>query len=80
MRLPRQLPSEALLDFKPAAAVPGLLWALLQPLRLRLARRLAADLPSSRLELIDDAYTFSMEDNPDQLATLIADFALSRAA
>lgn len=139
--------------FKPAAAVPGLLWALLQPLRLRAARRtplafgwltkrpidrdaedsyllpalrdaavrrdaralingadvaqtnaaadrlgefdrpaliawsaddrvfpvddarrLVADLPDSRLELVEDAYTFSMEDNPDQLATLIADF------
>jgi pimeloyl-ACP methyl ester carboxylesterase len=139
--------------FKPAAAVPGLMWALLQPMRLRLPRRspiafgwltkrtidrdaedsyvlpsirdaaarrdarafiraadvaqtnaaadrlgdfdrpaliawsaddrvfplddahrLAADLPNSRLELIDDAYTFSMEDNPDRLATLIANF------
>ncbi|MEX1143008.1 MAG: alpha/beta hydrolase [Thermoleophilaceae bacterium] len=138
---------------KPAAAVPGLMWALLQPLRLRLARRspiafgwltkrpidraaedsyllpairdasvrddarafirasdvaqtnaaadrlgdftrpaliawsaddrvfpladahsLAADLPNSSLALVEDAYTFSMEDNPDQLATLIADF------
>lgn len=138
---------------KVAAAVPGLMWALLQPLRLRAARRsplafgwltkrpidrdaedsyllpairdaavrrdaravtngsdtaqtnaaadrlgefdrpaliawsaddrvfpladarsLAADLPGSRLELVEDAYTFSMEDNPDQLARLIADF------
>jgi pimeloyl-ACP methyl ester carboxylesterase len=139
--------------FKPAARVPGLMWALLQPMRLRLprrspiafgwltkrpvdraaedsyilpaigdsavrrdarkfilgadkaelnaaadrlggftapalvawagedkvfpledARRLAADLPSSRLELVEDAYTFSMEDNPDRLAGLIGDF------
>ncbi len=139
--------------FKPAAAVPGLLWALLQPLRLRLARRspiafgwltkqpieraaedsyllpalsdaavrgdvrafirsadvaqtnaaadrlpefgkpaliawsaddrvfpvadahkLAADLPDSRVELVEDAYTFSMEDNPARLAELIAGF------
>lgn len=138
---------------KLTAAVPGLMWALLQPLRLRAARRspfafgwltkrpidrdaedsyllpairdaavrrdaravtngsdtaqtnaaadrlaeldrpalvawsaddrvfpladahsLAADLPNSRLELVEDAYTFSMEDNPDRLATLIADF------
>lgn len=138
---------------KVAAAVPGLMWALLQPLRLRAARRsplafgwltkrpidrdaedsyllpairdaavrrdaravtngsdtaqtnaaadrlgefdrpaliawsaddrvfpladarsLAADLPNARLELVEDAYTFSMEDNPDQLARLIADF------
>jgi pimeloyl-ACP methyl ester carboxylesterase len=139
--------------FKPAAAVPGLLWALLQPMRLRSQRRspiafgwltkrpidraaedsyvfpsihsrairadarafikgadtaqtnaaadrlpqfdkpaliawskddrvfpiadahkLAADLPNSRVELIEGAYTFSMEDNPDQLAELIAGF------
>jgi pimeloyl-ACP methyl ester carboxylesterase len=139
--------------FKPAAAVPGLLWALLQPLRLRLPRRspiafgwltkrpidraaedsyllpamsdaavradvraviksanvaqtnaaadrlpefdkpaliawsaddrvfpiadahkLAADLRNSRVELVEDAYTFSMEDNPARLAELIAGF------
>jgi pimeloyl-ACP methyl ester carboxylesterase len=139
--------------FKPAAAVPGLMWALLQPMRLRLprrsplafgwltkrsidreaedsyilptvndssirrdvrafiralstadtnaaadklgeflepaliawarddrvfpledGRRIAGDLPNSRFELVDDAYTFSMEDNPDQLAELIAGF------
>jgi pimeloyl-ACP methyl ester carboxylesterase len=139
--------------FKPAAAVPGLLWALLQPMRLRLprrlpiafgwltkrpieraaedsyilpvlrdaavradarafirgadvaqtnaaadrlpqfdrpaliawaaedrvfpvadARKLAADLPRGRVELVEDAYTFSMEDNPAQLAELIAGF------
>jgi pimeloyl-ACP methyl ester carboxylesterase len=139
--------------FKPAAAVPGLMWLLLQPMRLRLPRRspiafgwltkrpidreaedsyilpviedpavrrdvrefiratspadtnaaadrlsgflepaliawsaedkafplddarsIAGDLPNSRLEMVDDAYTFSMEDNPDHLAELIADF------
>ncbi|HEU0019354.1 MAG TPA: alpha/beta hydrolase [Thermoleophilaceae bacterium] len=139
--------------FKPAAAVPGLLWALLQPMRLRSQRRspiafgwltkrpidraaedsyvfpsihnrairadarafikgadtaqtnaaadrlpqfdkpaliawakddrvfpiadahkLAADLPNARVELVEDAYTFSMEDNPAQLAELIASF------
>lgn len=139
--------------FKPAAAIPGLFWALLQPLRLRLPRRspiafgwltkrpieraaedsyllpamsdaavradarafikgadvaqtnaaadrlpdfakpaliawsaddrvfpvadahkLAADLPDSRVELVEDAYTFSMEDNPARLAQLIAGF------
>jgi pimeloyl-ACP methyl ester carboxylesterase len=139
--------------FKPAAAIPGMLWALLQPMRLRLPRRspiafgwltkrpidraaedsyvlpsardgavradtrafikgadvsqtnaaadrlprfdkpalvawaaddrvfpiadahkLAADLPDSRLELVEDAYAFSMEDNPDRLAELIAGF------
>ncbi len=139
--------------FKPAAAVPGLMWALLQPMRFRLPRRspiafgwltkrpidsaaedsyilpvlrdaavradarafikgadtaqtnaaadrlprfekpaliawsaddrvfpvadahkLAADLPNGRVEFVEDAYTFSMEDNPDQLAELIAGF------
>jgi pimeloyl-ACP methyl ester carboxylesterase len=139
--------------FKPAAAIPGLMWALLQPMRLRLPRRsplafgwltkrpidrsaedsyilpsirdrairadtrafikaadvaqtnaaadrlpefkkpaliawaaddrafpvadahrLAADLPDSRVELIEDAYTFAMEDNPARLAELIAGF------
>jgi pimeloyl-ACP methyl ester carboxylesterase len=139
--------------FKPAAAVPGLLWVLLQPMRLRSQRRspiafgwltkrpidraaedsyvfpsihnrairadarafikdadtaqtnaaadrlpqfdkpaliawsaddrvfpiadahkLAADLPNSRVEPVEDAYTFSMEDNPARLAELIAGF------
>ncbi|MBK5232668.1 MAG: alpha/beta hydrolase [Thermoleophilia bacterium] len=35
---------------------------------------LAKALPDSRLEWVDDAYTFSMEDNPDRLAELIRDF------
>jgi pimeloyl-ACP methyl ester carboxylesterase len=139
--------------FKPAAAIPGLLWALLQPMRFRLPRRspiafgwlakrpieraaedsyilpalsdaavradvrtfvkgadvsqtnaaadrlpqfdkpaliawsaddrvfpvadahkLAADLPNSRVELVEGAYTFSMEDNPARLSELIAGF------
>ena len=38
-------------------------------------RRLADALPSSRLELIEDARTFSMIDQPDVLAELIAEFA-----
>jgi pimeloyl-ACP methyl ester carboxylesterase len=38
------------------------------------ARSLAQDLPKCRLEFIDDAYTFSMEDNPEDLAALIRDF------
>jgi pimeloyl-ACP methyl ester carboxylesterase len=38
------------------------------------AHRLAADLPQSRVELVQDAYTFAMEDNPDRLAELIAGF------
>jgi len=37
-------------------------------------RRIAGDLPNSRFELVEDAYTFSMEDNPGQLAKLISDF------
>ena len=39
------------------------------------AERLAQDLPNARLEWIDDARTFSMEDNPGRLAELIAEFA-----
>jgi pimeloyl-ACP methyl ester carboxylesterase len=35
---------------------------------------LADDLPDARLEMVEDAYTFSMEDNPDRLAALIRDF------
>ena len=37
--------------------------------------RLAAALPNSRFELIEGARTFSMIDQPDALAELIADFA-----
>ena len=39
------------------------------------AHRLAAALPNARLELIADARTFSMIDQPDRLAELIAGFA-----
>ncbi|MBA2342386.1 MAG: alpha/beta hydrolase, partial [Thermoleophilaceae bacterium] len=35
---------------------------------------LAQDLPNSRLETVDDARTFSMEDNPGHLSELIAGF------
>ena len=38
------------------------------------AERLAQDLPKARLEWIDDARTFSMEDNPERVAELIAGF------
>jgi pimeloyl-ACP methyl ester carboxylesterase len=38
-------------------------------------RRLAAALPHSRLEVIENARTFSMLDQPDVLAGLIAEFA-----
>ena len=38
------------------------------------AEGLAAALPNARLEWIEDAYTFSSEDNPDRLAELIAGF------
>lgn len=38
------------------------------------AERLAKDLPNARIEWIDDARTFSMEDNPAQLAAAIAGF------
>jgi len=37
--------------------------------------RLADVLPNSRLEVIADARTFSMLDQPDVLAGLIAEFA-----
>jgi len=40
---------------------------------------LAADFPDSRLEWIDDAYTFSMEDNPDRLNGVIRDFMAKTA-
>lgn len=39
------------------------------------AEALAAELPDSRLEWIDDSYTFSSEDQPHRLADLISDFA-----
>jgi pimeloyl-ACP methyl ester carboxylesterase len=38
-------------------------------------RRLAATLPNSRLEIIEDSRTFSMIDQPDVLANLIAELA-----
>ncbi len=38
-------------------------------------QRLAEALPNSRLEVIENARTFSMLDQPDRLAGLIADFA-----
>jgi pimeloyl-ACP methyl ester carboxylesterase len=41
--------------------------------------RLAAALPNSRLEVIGGSRTFSMIDQPDVLAELIADFAVSGA-
>jgi pimeloyl-ACP methyl ester carboxylesterase len=37
-------------------------------------RRLAEDLPNARFELVSDARTFSMEDNPERLAELVAGF------
>jgi hypothetical protein len=42
------------------------------------AHRLAAALPSSRIEVIPQAKTFSMIDQPDILADLITDFAAVR--
>ena len=40
----------------------------------RYAERLAADLPDVRLEWIENARTFSPEDQPERVAELIADF------
>ena len=42
-------------------------------------QRLAEALPNSRLEVIENAKTFSMIDQPDRLAGLIADFAQTAA-
>ncbi len=42
--------------------------------------RLAEALPNARFELIDNARTFSMIDQPDGLAALIADFAPAHAS
>jgi pimeloyl-ACP methyl ester carboxylesterase len=42
-------------------------------------RRLADALPDARFELIENARTFSMIDQPDVLAELIAEFATERA-
>jgi pimeloyl-ACP methyl ester carboxylesterase len=39
------------------------------------AERLAQILPNSRLEWIEDSYTFSPEDQPERVAELIGDFA-----
>jgi pimeloyl-ACP methyl ester carboxylesterase len=41
----------------------------------KFAERLAADIPGSRLEWIDDARTFVSEDRPERLAELIGEFA-----
>lgn len=41
----------------------------------KFAERLAADIPGSRLEWIEDARTFVSEDQPERLVALIADFA-----
>lgn len=46
----------------------------------RYAERLASDLPNARLEWIDDARTFSPEDQPQQVAELIAEFIREPAA
>ena len=44
------------------------------------ARRLAALVPDGRVELIDDSYTFTPEDQPEALAKLIASFVADRPA
>ncbi len=41
----------------------------------KFAERLAADIPGSRLEWVEDSRTFVSEDQPERLAGLIADFA-----
>lgn len=47
---------------------------------VRLAERLAADLPNATLRFIDDSYTFSPEDQPDLLTDLIVEFTRLHAA
>ena len=42
-------------------------------------QRLAEALPNSRLEVVENARTFSMIDQPDRLAGLVADFAQTAA-
>jgi pimeloyl-ACP methyl ester carboxylesterase len=44
------------------------------------AERLAGDIPGARLEWIEDSYTFSMEDQPERLAEVIAGFVREPAA
>jgi pimeloyl-ACP methyl ester carboxylesterase len=46
----------------------------------RHAEELARVLPDSRLEWVDDAYTFSPEDRPDRLADLLAHFVYESAS
>jgi pimeloyl-ACP methyl ester carboxylesterase len=46
---------------------------------IALAHRLAGVLPDARVVPIDDSYTFVPEDQPDQLAELIVEFARRRA-
>ena len=41
----------------------------------RLSDRLAATLPDARLVTVDDSYTFVPEDQPDELARLVVEFA-----
>ena len=41
----------------------------------RLAEALAERLPKSRVERVEDSYTFIPEDQPDRLAELVRDFA-----
>jgi pimeloyl-ACP methyl ester carboxylesterase len=44
----------------------------------KFAERLAADIPGSRLEWIDDARTFVSEDQPERLTTLVREFAAAK--
>ena len=58
-----------------------LAWGVKDPFfRPRYARRLAGDIPNSRLEWIDGSKTFVPLDAPERLADLIADFVHSTEA
>ncbi|WP_216216194.1 alpha/beta fold hydrolase [Amycolatopsis aidingensis] len=47
---------------------------------VRLARRLAGELPNATLRTIDDSYTFVPEDQPQRLTELILEFTRQHAA
>jgi pimeloyl-ACP methyl ester carboxylesterase len=47
---------------------------------LRLAHRLAEDLPNATLKTIDDCYTFVPEEQPEQLVDLILAFMRAGAS
>ena len=47
---------------------------------LELAQRMAAEVPDARLETIERSRAFSMVDQPERLAELVAEVAAQRSA